>query len=234
MDQSKKNIGLPVGDKLEHWQRRALPQRKVMLGRYCSVEPLQPETHAKQLYQAFAEDAQHDNWTYLPYGPFKSFESFNQWLSDSCCADDPLFFVIIDKRTSVAVGLASFLRIDAAVGVVEVGHIHLSPRLQKTRMATEAMYLMMRRAFDELGYRRYEWKCDACNEGSKKAALRLGFQCEGVFRQATIYKQRNRDTTWFSIIDKEWPAIKAAFEAWLDTANFDNQGQQKYSLQACY
>ncbi|WP_372737245.1 GNAT family N-acetyltransferase [Neptunomonas sp.] len=234
MDNRKKNAGLPMGDRLEYWQSRPIPQRKVMPGRYCSVEPLQPEAHAEQLYQAFAEDTQEVNWTYLPYGPFKSFESFNQWLSDSCSTDDPLFFVIIDKRTSVAVGLVSFLRIDAAVGVIEVGHIHFSPRLQQTRLATEAMYLMMRRVFDDLGYRRYEWKCDACNEGSKKAALRLGFRFEGVFRQATIYKQRNRDTAWFSVIDKEWPAIRAGLEDWLDHTNFDHHGQQRKGLQECY
>ncbi len=118
--------------------------------------------------------------------------------------------------------------------MIEVGHIHFSPRLQQTRLATEAMYLMMRRVFDDLGYRRYEWKCDACNEGSKKAALRLGFRFEGVFRQATIYKQRNRDTAWFSVIDKEWPAIRAGLEDWLDPTNFDHHGQQRKGLQECY
>lgn len=234
MDNSKQNVGLPVGDTLENWQSRQAPERQLMQGRYCTVEPLYPAIHAQQLYQAFAEDSGGIDWTYMSYGPFNDFEGFNQWLLDLCCKDDPLFFAIIDKRTSLAVGMASFLRMDTASGVIEVGHIHFSPQLQKTRMATEAMYLMMHRVFDELGYRRYEWKCDACNQGSKNAALRLGFQFEGVFRQAMVYKQRNRDTAWFSIIDKEWPAIKVAFEGWLDVTNFDDQGLQIRTLQESY
>ncbi len=231
MDSRKKSTKLPVGDMLENWQSRPVPERKIMQGQYCRVEPLQPAIHAPELYQAFAEDREGVDWTYMSYGPFLNFERFNQWLVDLCCKDDPLFLAIIDKQTSLAVGMASFLRMDTASGVIEAGHIHFSPQLQKTRMATEAMYLMMRHVFDELGYRRYEWKCDACNEGSKKAALRLGFQFEGLFRQAMVYKQRNRDTAWFSIIDKEWAAIKVALEDWLDVSNFDDQGQQKSALQ---
>lgn len=234
MDNRKTSTKLPVGDMLESWQSRPFPERKLMQGRYCRVEPLQPAIHAQQLYQAFAEDSEEVDWTYLSYGPFESFESFNQWLLDNCCKDDPLFFVIIDKHTSLAVGMASFLRMDSVSGVIEVGHIHFSPQLQKTRMATEAMYLMMRHVFDELGYRRYEWKCDACNQGSKKAALRLGFQFEGLFRQAMVYKKRNRDTAWFSVIDKEWPTIKVALEDWLDVSNFDNNDQQKSALQVSH
>lgn len=140
--------------------------------------------------------------------------------------DDPLFYAILDKKTEKAVGLASYLRIQPKVGVLEVGHIHYSPLLQKTPLATEAMFLLMRRAFDELGYRRYEWKCDALNAGSRKAALRLGFTFEGIFRQASVYKGRSRDTAWYSVIDREWPALKEAHEAWLSPENFDAQGRQ--------
>jgi len=140
-----------------------------------------------------------------------------------------LFHAIIDNKTQSAVGVASYLRIDAPVGVIETGHIHYSPLMQQTPVATEAMYLMMRRVFDELGYRRYEWKCDSLNERSRNAALRLGFKYEGTFRQATMYKGRNRDTAWFSVIDKEWPSLKTAFEQWLEPGNFDG-GQQKISL----
>lgn len=234
IDNSINNQDLAVGTSLPDWQARPTPARAAMTGRYCRVEPLQLEMHAKQLYQAFSEDELQSNWTYLAYGPFNDFDSFYQWLLKTTCADDPLFFVIIDNATSCAVGMASYLRIEPAVGVIEVGHIHFSPSLQKTPMATEAMYLMMRRVFNELGYRRYEWKCDACNEGSKKAAARLGFQFEGVFRQATVYKGRNRDTAWFSILDKEWPAMKAAFEQWLEQTNFDDDGKQQRSLKECY
>ncbi len=172
-------------------------------------------------------------WTYLPYGPFKSIEAFENWLVAECTDSDPLFYVVIDNKSGEAVGITSYLRINPEIGVIEVGHIHFSPRLQKTPMATEAMYLMMRHAFDEQGYRRYEWKCDNCNEGSKNAALRLGFKFEGVFRQATIYKGRNRDTAWFSILDSEWLQQKAAFECWLHPKNFDNNNVQYRRLKAC-
>ncbi|MCP3687758.1 MAG: GNAT family N-acetyltransferase, partial [Gammaproteobacteria bacterium] len=169
-------------------------------------------------------------WTYLPYGPFDSFEAFDSWSRADCQGDDPLFHAVIDLSTGRAVGLASYLRITPAAGVIEVGHIHFSPLLQRTRLATECMYLMMKRVFDELGYRRYEWKCDALNAPSCRAALRLGFVYEGIFRQATMYKNRNRDTAWYAVIDKDWPRIKNAFKQWLDDGNFDRQGRQKQSL----
>jgi len=200
-----------------------------MHGSFCSVEPLNPDKHAADLYQAFLQDTSEKNWTYLPYGPFLSDQQFDQWVAEICTQTDPLFHTIIDNKTQSAVGVASFLRINAPVGVIETGHIHYSPLMQRTPVATEAMYLMMRRVFEELGYRRYEWKCDSLNVPSRKAALRLGFKYEGTFRQATIYKGRNRDTAWFSIIDKEWPSLKAAFERWLEPGNFD-AGVQKISL----
>jgi RimJ/RimL family protein N-acetyltransferase len=144
--------------------------------------------------------------------------------------NDPLFYVVINQSNNELVGMASYLRITPLVGTIEVGHIHFSPKMQRTPMATEAMYLMMARVFDELGYRRYEWKCDALNTPSKSAAERFGFQFEGLWRQATMYKGRNRDTTWYAVIDKDWPQIKAAYQAWLDLSNFDKDGAQKSSL----
>lgn len=226
-------LGQPLGDKLDHWQPCALLERRVVQGNYCRLEPLDSTLHAEQLYKAFTKDVQGANWTYLSYGPFENSSAFKAWIGAICEGEDPLFFAVIDNSSSFAIGLASYLRIDPLNGVIEVGHIHFSSTLQKTVMATEAMYLMMKHVFDELGYRRYEWKCDSCNQGSKKAALRLGFKFEGIFRQATIYKGRNRDTAWFSMLDKEWPALRLAFENWLDTTNFDEQGLQKRSLQDC-
>lgn len=151
-------------------------------------------------------------------------------MTSACLGDDPLFHAVIDKRTEKAVGFATFMRIDPVMGVIEVGNINFAPILQRTPAATEAMFLMMQRVFNELGYRRYEWKCDNLNAPSHKAAKRLGFTYEGLFRQALVYKGRNRDTAWFSIIDSEWPALEAAFTGWLDVANFDEGGQQIKSL----
>ena len=168
-------------------------------------------------------------WTYLPYGPFDSFEIYRAWLEEMSRRSDPLFFAIIDRGTDQAVGLASYLRIDPAAGSIEVGHLHYSPLLQRTPAATEAMFLMMERALT-MGYRRYEWKCDSLNAPSRAAALRLGFSFEGIFRQATVVKGRNRDTAWFAAIDREWPALKEAFQRWLAPENFDADGKQRERL----
>ena len=201
-----------------------------MEGRYCRVEPVDPGRDAVDLYAAYQLDKEGRNWTYLPYGPFDRLEDYREWLDRASAGGDPLFHAIIERRSGRAIGVASYMRIDAAAGVIEVGGINYSPLLQRTPAATEAMYMMMRRVFDELGYRRYEWKCDALNAPSRAAATRLGFQYEGLFRQATVYKGRNRDTCWFSILDREWPALKQAFERWLDPANFDAAGQQRQNL----
>lgn len=229
----KNALGQSIGSDLSEWNGCNRPTKTAIKGKYCWLEPLNPEAHGSQLFDAFCLDSDGRNWTYLPYGPFDSLEEFHQWLEARCCGDDPLFYAVIDSNTGQAVGMASYLRIEPEVGVIEVGHIHFSPLLQRTPLATETMFLMMQRVFDELGYRRYEWKCDNCNGPSKAAALRLGFTSEGVFRQATIYKGRNRDTAWFSIIDTEWPKLKQAFQMWLDPNNFDAQGQQKQRLQDC-
>ena len=230
MTKYKNHLGQPIGFPVQEWQVRSRPSLSNMTGQYCRLEPLNINTHVEELYQAYGNDQDQRNWTYLPYGPFNEFAAFKDWLNSSCCGEDPLFHTVIDLKTDNAVGMASYLRIEPGVGVIEVGHIHFSPLMQRTPIATETMYLMMRRVFDELGYRRYEWKCDSLNAPSCSAAKRLGFTFEGVFRQLTMYKNRNRDTAWYSIIDSEWPALKAAFEAWLSPENFDHQQRQIDSL----
>jgi RimJ/RimL family protein N-acetyltransferase len=202
-----------------------------MVGRWCRLEPLAPARHAASLFASYGLDAEGRGWTYFPYGPFPDEPAFRGWLDGIAGKDDPLFHAILDESED-AVGVASFMRISPETGSIEVGHIHYSPRLKRTRAATEAMYLMMRRAFDELGYRRYEWKCDSLNAPSRSAAERLGFTYEGTFRQHVVSKGRNRDTAWYSIIDTEWPAIRAALEEWLEPANFDVRGGQRLPLRA--
>ncbi|HEX9768246.1 MAG TPA: GNAT family protein [Kiloniellales bacterium] len=223
-------LGQPIGFPVENWRSCARPPRTALAGRTCRVEPLDPERHAAALHGANLEDRENRIWTYLPYGPFATLADYRAWMAASCLGDDPLFHAVVDTAHGAASGVASYLRIDPPVGVIEVGHINFAPRLQNTTAATEAMYLMMRRAFAELGYRRYEWKCDALNAASRRAAERLGFRFEGVFRQATLYKGRNRDTAWYAVIDRDWPGTRDAFEAWLDPGNFDADGHQRGSL----
>lgn len=200
-----------------------------MAGHYCRVEPIDPARHARQLYDTNASDPSGRNFTYSSAGPFESFDAYQRWMELSCLGDDPLYYAIVEESTGNATGVASYLRIDPGNGVIEVGHINYSPRLQRTPAATEAMYLMMKRAF-ELGYRRYEWKCDALNAPSRAAAQRLGLSFEGIFRQAVVYKGRSRDTAWYAAIDSEWPELERAFLRWLEPANFDEQGRQRMRL----
>ena len=230
MPERTNDLGQPIGAALSGWTPRPAPPRAAMTGRWCRVEPLDPDLHGAELFRAFTADRDGRIWTYLPYGPFLTLRDFQAWMEQTCLGDDPLFHAIVDQASGRALGVASYLRIQPAVGVIEVGHINMSPALQQTRAATEAMYLMVARVFDELGYRRYEWKCDALNDASRRAAERLGFSFEGVFRQATIYKNRNRDTAWYAILDQDWPAAKAAFRDWLDPANFDGEGKQRRGL----
>ena len=220
-------IGLPVGD----WRPPPYPRQDPITGRFCRLEPLKPEIHARSLFEANGQDAEGRSWTYLPYGPFDSFEDYLAWMQANCEGSDPLFFAIIGQQTNQALGVASYLRITPAAGSIEVGHLNFSPRLQRTPAATEAMYLMMAKAFS-LGYRRYEWKCNALNTPSRIAAQRLGLSFEGVFRQATVSKGRNRDTAWYAAIDEDWPALQNAFQQWLRPENFDPQGRQRQSLSA--
>lgn len=223
-------LGQPVGHSVPGWAPRPRPPRTPMEGRLARVEPLDPGRHGDDLFAAYAVDRDGRLWTYMPYGPFAARDNFLAWLRQRALGEDPLFHAIVEVASGQALGLASYLRIEPAVGVIEVGHICLAPPLQSTPAATEAMFLMMRRVFDELGYRRYEWKCDALNAPSRRAAERLGFRFEGVFRQATVVKGRNRDTAWYAVIDRDWPALKQAFERWLDAANFAGDGRQRSRL----
>ena len=227
----RNQFGQPIGAPVPGWSARPRPPRTEMIGRSCRIEPLDVARHAADLHEANRDDAAGRNWTYLAVDAFGDLPSYRTWLEKMAAGDDPLFHAVVDA-SGKAVGVATYMRIDPAMGVIEVGNINFSPRLQRRIAATEALYLMMRRVFDELGYRRYEWKCDALNAPSRAAAERLGFRFEGVFRQAFVYKGRNRDTAWFSIIDHEWPPLRAAFERWLDPANFDPAGRQRTSLSA--
>ena len=230
MPEHRNHLGQPVGAPVAGWSPRPRPPRTAIAGRFCTVEPLDPERHAAQLFAAYAEDREGRMWTYLPRGPYASPDEYRSFAETACRADDPLVHTILDNNSGEAVGTASYMRIEPSVGVIEIGSITYSPRLQRRPAATEAMYLMMRRVFDELGYRRYEWKCDSLNQPSRAAAARLGFRYEGLFRQASITRGGNRDTTWFSVIDSEWPALRTAFERWLDPANFATDGTQRHSL----
>lgn len=221
-------FGQALGAHVADWRPPPRPDRVALSGRWCRLEALDPERHGAGLYAAYAADPAGANWTYLPYGPFASQGEYLDWLCRVSAGDDPLFYAIVapDGRP---LGAAAYLRIAPEAGSIEVGHLSFSPLLQRQPAATEAMFLMMRQAF-ALGYRRYEWKCNALNAPSRRAAQRLGFSYEGVFRQAQVVKGRNRDTAWYSVIDGEWPALNAAFEAWLASENFDAQGRQRLAL----
>lgn len=229
MEPKQNDLGQPVGLPLPGWAPPPVPPREPMEGSLCRLEPLDPKCHAADLFAADAADMDGRSWTYLAYGPFRTLSDYRAWMGTTCLGDDPLFFAILDKAHGRSVGVASYLRITPTAGSIEVGHIHYSPCLQRNPAATEAMYLMMKTAF-ELGYRRYEWKCDALNAASRSAAQRLGLSFEGVFRQATVYKGRNRDTAWYAAIDAEWPALREAFRMWLAPGNFDSAGRQRTRL----
>ena len=221
----------PVGNTVTDWEPPPRPPRTSIEGRFCRIEPLDSVRHLDDLYDAFREDREGRLWTYMPVGPFETRDAFRDWIASACSTDDPLFYALTERTTGKALGVAALMRIRPEVGVIEVGHITYAPRLQRSAMATEAMVLLMTRVFDELGYRRYEWKCDALNAASRKAAERLGFRFEGTFRQATIYKGRNRDTAWYSILDRDWPVLRRAYRLWLDDGNFDAEGRQRRRLQ---
>ncbi len=223
------DLGQPVGWPIDTKLPRPRPERVTLQGQYCSLVPLSVAAHGDALWEAFSHDKTGANWTYLPVGPFAQKAGFLEFLQAAEASEDPLYYTVLDT-SGRAVGHATLLRIDEIKGVIEVGFIHFSPLMQRTPVSTEAMYLMMGYVFDTLGYRRYEWKCDALNAPSRAAAARLGFMFEGIFRQATTYKGRNRDTAWLSILDNEWPPQKARFERWLTPSNFDTGGVQKTSL----
>jgi RimJ/RimL family protein N-acetyltransferase len=219
----------PVGQPLD-WTPATPPDRTPIPGRYVTLEPLDPDRHGADLWAAKGDDPA--LWTYLFNEPHEDFASFKAWLIECQKPDDPLCFVIVDNADGRAKGMASYMRIVPEHGVIEIGSIWFGPEIQRSRQATEAIYLLARHVFEALGYRRLEWKCDSLNAPSRRAANRFGFSYEGLFRQAIVYKGRNRDTAWFSMLDGEWPEIRAAFDAWLDPANFDADGRQKEPLRA--
>mgnify|MGYP000425975037 FL=1 len=218
-------VGYPV-----NFRKAKLPSKKKLVGNYTVLEPLQIKKHSIDLFKNFSKDKKGIDWIYMPQGPFKNEISLKKYLKNKNLTGNPFFYTIYSKRLKTFCGLASYLRIKPQVGTIEVGYITYAKNLQRTVEGTEAMYLMMKNVFDNLGYRRYEWKCDNLNSKSKKAALRLGFKYEGVFRQATIYKKRNRDTAWFSIIDKEWVKYKKNYRRYLKNSNFNEKHIQKKKL----
>lgn len=225
------HLSQPIGDPVPDWIGAKWPERQTLTGRYCSVAPLSAKRHAKALFEAFAQDQMQATWTYMHVGPFETFDAFEMLIADYEVAKDPHYYAILDEP-GAPVGIASLMRIKPDAGSIEVGGIAYALALQQTPAATEAMSLLMTYAFETLRYRRYEWKCDALNAPSRRAAERLGFQFEGIFRQALVYKGRNRDTAWFAITDQDWPKIKAAHDAWLSPDNFDAEGTQRQSLSA--
>jgi RimJ/RimL family protein N-acetyltransferase len=220
-----------VTDALVDWTPARAPAREPLEGVRVRLEPLDAARHAGELFAAAqGENADPRLWHYLPYGPFENAGELRAWAQDRQESEDPRFYAVVDTATGRAGGVVSFLRVDVGHGGIEIGHIWFGAALQRTPQATEAIYLLARHAFDQLGHRRLEWKCDAANARSRAAALRFGFTYEGTFRQHMIVKGRNRDTAWFSIVDGEWPALRAAFEAWLDPSNFAADGTQRASL----
>lgn len=215
-----------------NWTPAGAPSRIALNGDLVRLETLDPPRHAESLYTSGHGEGSDELWQHLPYGPFAGQEAFNTWLADRAASADPLFFAVVDWDAMRALGMVSFMRMDPANGVIEIGNIWFAPVLQRTRKSTEAIYLMARYVFDDLGYRRLEWKCDSLNTPSRRAAERFGFTYEGIFRQHMVVKGRNRDTAWFSMTDGEWPSRRAAFEAWLAPGNFDEEGRQRKSLAA--
>ena len=222
--------GQMIGESMEGYTPGELPAINLLEGRYARIEALSVEKHAEDLLTVYGPDTPQEMWTYLFQESVADLEELVSLLNQMLARKGRFYYAIVDKESGKALGTFSLMRIDPANRVIEVGAVTYSPALQKTRMATEAQYLLARYVFEDLGYRRYEWKCDALNQASRKAAERLGFTYEGCFRQAVVYKGRTRDTDWLSIIDQEWPAIKERFEAWLDPTNFEANGQQKQSL----
>ncbi|MBK6636589.1 MAG: GNAT family N-acetyltransferase [Rhodocyclaceae bacterium] len=229
MTQTINSLGQNLGAAVPDWQSARRPEARTLTGRFCRLEALSAERHADALFAEFSADSEGRNWTYLPYGPFASAAEFATWVGGVAAGSDPLFFAIVDPSRASPVGIASYLRIVPEQGTIEVGHLNFAPAMQRTPIATEAMWLMMREAF-ALGYRRYEWKCNALNEPSRRAAQRLGFSFEGIFRQAAIVKGCNRDTAWYAVIDRDWPALDAAFQRWLAPENFAPDGYQRVAL----
>lgn len=220
----------PIGFPVQNWCAKSKPGNHHWMGRYCILEPLTIEKHAEKLFHAFLVETRGESWTYLPYGPFESISEFRDWLKTILAESDTLLYAILEKETNQPVGISGYLRITPTHGVIEIGHLHFSNLLKKKPAATQAIYLMLYHVFEDLKYRRCEWKCNSLNQPSMNAAERFGFKFEGIFRQHLVVKNCNRDTAWFSIIDTEWPEIKGKFQRWLSSENFDQAGNQKIKL----
>lgn len=210
------HLGQPIGGPLNDWKLSLRPGRDPLKGRYCTVEPLDPAKHADSLYAALSADRTGASWTYMRYGPFGDFDEFMRWMSAYCLTEDPFFLAFVEPRTARALGMATYCSIQPVHGTIEIGHVNFSPAMQRTAMATEAMFLMARNAIRTLKARRYEWRLDSLNAPSHAAARRFGFRYEGTFRNASHYKGRNRDTAWYSITDREWADLEPGYERWLD------------------
>ncbi len=223
-------LGQPVGREIPGWDGAVRPGYEPMVGRTCRLDRLRAVDHAEDLASSEVSDEIGRGWTYLAVGPWRSAAAYRRWVESVQASRDPLFWAISDRASGRAAGFAAFLAAEPQTGSIEVGWIYLAPALRGTTAATEAMYLMMKRVFDEHGYRRYEWKCDALNAASRAAASRLGFTYEGTFRQHLVVKGRNRDTAWYSLLDGEWPGVRSALEEWLSPSNFDHQGRQRRRL----
>lgn len=230
MAQNSNQYGQPIGEPLTDWSTRPLPGDVTLQGAFCRLEPLDAEHHARDLYAAYSSAPDGRDWTYMFAGPFRDAGEYLRYAEGISRGADPKHYAVIDNALGKAVGTLALMRIDPGHGAIEIGNIAFSPLLKQQRASTEAQFLVMKYVFDELRYRRYEWKCDSLNAPSRKAAERLGFSFEGIFRQAVIYKGRSRDTAWFSIIDKEWPSLKKAFLAWLSMENFNSDGRQIRTL----
>jgi RimJ/RimL family protein N-acetyltransferase len=220
----------PVDVALPGWQGARLPGADPLVGRYCRLERIDAGRHAADLYEAYRDTPDGRDWTYLFAGPFDTFEAYRDYLAAAEKLADPMHHAVIDLASGRAVGTLALMRIDAPNGVIEVGSVTYSPRMRRTRISTEVMGLLLTYVFEGLGYRRFEWKCHALNAPSRAAALRYGFTFEGIFRQAVVTRGRNRDTAWYSIIDSEYPALRAAYDQWLDPSNFDEAGRQIETL----
>ncbi|MBU3893250.1 GNAT family N-acetyltransferase [Serratia rubidaea] len=230
MDVRLNGFQQPVGTALPAWKGARFPTGKTLEGRYCRLERINSEQHGAQLYDAYSEAPDERDWTYLPSGPYETLESLHANLPDIEKVTDPMHYAVIDLASGRAVGTFALMRIDVANGVIEMGYVTYSPRMKRTRISTEVISLLLSYVFEELGYRRFEWKCDSLNAPSRNAAERYGFTFEGIFRQAIVTRGRTRDTAWYSIIDREYPALRIAYEKWLAQSNFDSNGRQREKL----
>lgn len=229
-EHSSTPTGQPIGEPVPNWSGAKFPSQEIIQGHFCRLEPLDSKVHTGDLWTAFRHDKSGQTWTYLAHDPPQDKAELEQRFISQAASNDPLFFAVVENTSKKAVGIASYLRISPTAGSIEIGHLHFSPLMQRTPIATETLYLLLNEAFERLGYRRCEWKCDSLNAPSRVAAKRFGFVYEGLFRQALVYKGRNRDTAWYAILDSEWTELAQAYRSWLDPSNFTSDGQQKTRL----